>query len=81
MDITNIENEWKDLKNNNRRQTDLNNILKDLDSVHESSTKASEMKDQVKGLVRSFLADDSVSSQNRKPKKSISNFISVLKFY
>lgn len=57
MDITNIENEWKDLKNNKKRQADLNNILKDLDAVPEPRRKGASTKDQVKRIVKSILDD------------------------
>lgn len=57
MDITNIENEWKDLKNNKKRQADLNNILKDLDAVPEPRAKGASAKDQVKRIVKSILDD------------------------
>ena len=72
MDITNIENEWEDLKTNKPRNSDLNFVLKELEEEKESieksqvKTKTLDVKDKIKGLVRSFLADDS----NEDKKKS-----------
>ena len=71
MDITNIENEWKDLKNNKKRQTDLNNILKDLDAEPDSKARDNSAKDQVKNIVKTILEEEPVSDSVKiKTQKS-----------
>ena len=70
MDITNIENEWKDLKTNNRRHTDMDNFLKDLDNEPNYVSHDNKVKDKVKGLVRSFLGDDSKSEKKSNKNKN-----------
>lgn len=70
MDITNIENEWKDLKNNKKRNTDLNNILKDLDSAPGSSAREGAAKQEVKHIVKAFLEEDEKKKISAKTQKS-----------
>lgn len=79
MDITNIENEWKEMKNNKKRQTDLNNILKDLDSVPEPRAKNASVKEQVKHIVKAILEDppspDQVAFKTKNGGTNLNCFI------
>ena len=65
MDITNIENEWNDLKDK-RRPSDTDNILKELNEEKKPRNQERKVKKQIKGLVRSILEEDPYTDKGSK---------------